>query len=79
MMGWGNFGAGGHGVLMLLFWVLVIVAIAFLVRGSLSGPSEGGRTDRSGRNRALEILQERYANGEIDQEEYRRKRADLEK
>ncbi len=59
---------------MLLFWGLIILAIAALVKWR-SGTS---RTSEHSRDRtALEILQERYARGEIDREEYEQKRADL--
>jgi putative membrane protein len=92
MMGWGNmmwgYGSGygngfwGNGnywwmglVMMafqLLFWGLLIwfgVALFKKVRGnSLS---------TYGRNDALDILRERYARGEIDTEEFRRRKEDL--
>jgi putative membrane protein len=52
-----------------LFWVAVVVAIIWAVKQSQSG---GG--DRS--RRALRILEERYARGEIGDEEFTtRKRA----
>jgi putative membrane protein len=62
-------------VLMLLFWILVIFGIAVLIRWLLaqSPPSRGSR-DKS----PLEIVQERYARGEIDREEYEQKKQDLE-
>jgi len=63
---------------MLLFWVLVIVAVVLLVRWMMGGSQEDRVTKRSDRNRALEILEERYARGEIDHEEYQRRREDLE-
>jgi putative membrane protein len=69
MMGWGGGAAfaGWH----LIWWVLVIVVVVLLVR-SLSG---GGRlTDE---NRALRILEERYARGEIDKTEFEARRRDL--
>ncbi|KPV39780.1 hypothetical protein AN478_11015 [Thiohalorhabdus denitrificans] len=75
-MGMEGFGAGGP--FMLLVWILLIVAVIFLVRGMMSGYPQDRADNRSGRNRAREILEERYAKGEIDQEEYRRKREDLE-
>lgn len=57
------------GVGMLLFWGLVAFGIVMLVR-------LGGRSGSSGRREAREILDERYARGEIDDDEYRR-RSDL--
>jgi putative membrane protein len=76
MMGWGNQGYGMGwfgGIFMILFWVVVIagiiLAIRYLTTGKV-GPSERTASD------PLEILQERYARGEIDTEEFEeRKRA----
>lgn len=73
MMGYGmGYGMGGFGWLfMILFWVLVIIGIVALVRWL-----PGGGGGASG-NRALEILKERYARGEIDEEEFRKRARDL--
>ena len=52
-----------------LFWLLVFVCVvrfALLRRGGC-----WSRGERSGRERARGILDERYARGEIDGEEYR--------
>jgi putative membrane protein len=73
---------GLGGLFMLLFWVLVILAIAALVRWLVLGagaPGDRGRDPGSGASRsAREILEERYARGEIDRDEYLQKKADLE-
>lgn len=77
MMGW----ADGHGwmgfgwIFMVLFWVLIIVGIIALLRWL--GISGKNVRDES-RKTPLEILQERYARGEIEREEYEQKRRDLE-
>ncbi len=60
---------------MLLFWVLVAVGIVVFVKW-LVGQLSPGRDARG--ETALEILQERYARGEIDREEYEQKKRDLE-
>ena len=60
-----------HGLGSLLYLILVIVAIVVLAR-VLSGSGRGA----PGRG-ALAILQERYAKGEIDREEYLQKKHDL--
>jgi putative membrane protein len=67
-MGWG-FGMFG----MLLFWIVVIAGIVALLRWMTAGPAAGTRSG----DRALEILRERYARGEIDREEYEARRRDL--
>lgn len=68
-----NMGLGGG--FMWLFWVLLIIAIVWVlvtISGSRKEPSERQKT-------ALEILKERYAKGEIDQQEFSQKRKDLDK
>jgi putative membrane protein len=64
MNGWGYLLPG---LLWLGFWLLVVVAVALLVRGTTrSAP------DRSG-SAPEQLLAERYARGEIDDEEFRRR------
>ncbi|MGP4016577.1 SHOCT domain-containing protein [Saccharopolyspora sp. 5N708] len=57
---------------MVLFWALVIAAIIALVRYL----QRTGRVER-GTVSAEELLAERFARGEIDEEEYRRRLATL--
>lgn len=77
MWGWGHmFGIGGFFMLpMLIFWGLVIVGIVFAVR-ALSGNS-GAVFPQDNRSRALDILKERYARGEIDTDEYETKKREI--
>ena len=72
-MGW-MWGLGGlvMMLMMFLFWALVICGIVFGIRWLVR---QGG-DDRS--DRALEILRERYARGEIGKEEFEARRRDLE-
>lgn len=76
MMGDGFGGGAAMMVFMMLFGLLVVAAvvvgIVFLVRSG-SAPS-----DRPGRSSALEVLQERFARGEIDREEFEERRRALE-
>ncbi len=80
-MMWGyDWGWGGWlvmSVLLLLFWGLVIAAIIALVRylggTRQDGPPASSPADR-GRLNAEELLDERFARGEIDQDEYTRRR-----
>jgi len=74
----GNFGSSGAmgiigGVLMIVFWGLVIWGIIALVRW-LS--SQGGGSSASAES-ALEVLKKRYARGEISKEEFEAKKKDL--
>ncbi len=79
MMHWGDgYGWMGTGwVFMAFFWVLVIAGAIALVRWL--GTAGNGSRDTQRHQTPLEIIQERYARGEIGQEEYEQKRADLEK
>lgn len=70
--GWGHLMFGGFG--MLLFWGVIVVLLVLLVRaitGRPEAPSVGGRQS------PREILQERYARGEIDKNEYEERRKTL--
>lgn len=71
--GFGGWGMGFGPLLMLLFWVLVIVGIVALFRSLHSGPGPGPRAKTP-----AEIVQERYARGEINREEFEQKMRDLE-
>ncbi|NWG76117.1 MAG: SHOCT domain-containing protein [Rubrivivax sp.] len=73
MGGYGMGGFGFGGIFMILWWVLIIIGIVALVKwllGSSASPAGGS-------GKALEILKERYARGEIDEQEYRKKKQDL--
>lgn len=83
MMGY-NWGLGWGGMLfgwlmMIGFTVAVVVLIVWLVR--LSAPGASVRTDAASDHNqlqaALDILQARYARGEISKEEYLDSRATL--
>jgi putative membrane protein len=77
MEGMGGFGGWGMGfgvVFMLLFWLLVILGILALIRWLQSQSSRNpGARDAT----PLEIVQQRYARGEIDKAEYEQKKRDL--
>jgi putative membrane protein len=73
MMWWYGPGmnAWGYGLMtvsMVLFWALVIFGIVALIRyiGRSSQPTTAGPTPS-------QLLDERFARGEIDEEEYRRR------
>jgi putative membrane protein len=75
MMGWYGPGMGpGAWLLMGLFWVALVALIGWLVTRLLSArdPSAGGRPDSP-----EEILDRRFARGEIDEQTYRAQRAAL--
>jgi len=73
-MGGNGFGMGFGGLFMWIFWIALIVLVVWATNSALGG--RGG--SRSGSEKtALQILQERYAKGEIDRDEFERKRKDL--
>lgn len=72
-MGWGAYGWGwGHmifgGLMMIVFFGVIIVLIVLLVRWLGGGHLHGDALPRP--KTPLVILQERFAKGEIDKEEY---------
>ena len=84
MMGWYNDGSVGAGgwiatvVMMSLFWGAVIYAGVLLFRGvdRRSGDS-GARTDRPTYRDPVDVLDERFARGELENEEYEARKAVL--
>ena len=81
-MGPGMMGGWGMGWLGVLFnvvlWVAVIVGVVLLIRWLIQASSgRGSEAERAGGSRALDILKERYARGEIEKEEFEQKKRDL--
>jgi putative membrane protein len=72
MWGWGPFMM----LFMALFWILLL-GMLVLLGVWLFRQFQGRRPGSSSDSNALRILQERYARGEINGEEYDRMRADL--
>lgn len=75
---WGHEGmmSGCGGWWMIIVWIAVIIGIVFLVKWLV----EQGRTGRQTSEKEespLDILKKRYAKGEIDKEEFERKKRDL--
>ena len=69
MMHWwgGDYGMGfGGGIFMILFWVLLIFGVVYLVNILLVGCSKVIKQDETAR----EILEKRFARGEISKEEF---------
>lgn len=70
MGSFGWFGPGFGWLFMILVWVLVIAGIVALIKWLGSSSTQRSATP-------LEILQARYARGEINEKEYERIRREL--
>lgn len=73
--GWGHMLFGG--LMMVLVLGAVIGLIAVVVRGLAGTGAPPPVRDRERGRSAVDILDERYARGEIDREEYQQRRQDL--
>ena len=79
---YGNY-VGGFGLFgplfMIVFWGLIIWAVIAFVRhnGGRFGCCGGHGDEHNSSGKALDILKERYAKGEIKKEEYEQKKKDL--
>jgi putative membrane protein len=62
--GWGLVGF----LVMAAFWILVVMIIVALIRGG------GARRGLGGGSAAVKVLEERYARGEIDRDEFQERR-----
>ena len=72
---WGMGGWGG-GAFNMIIWPLVLVALVIGVIWFIRSPSYGGgRLPR--RSSGLDILEERYARGEIDRDEFLQKKQEI--
>lgn len=69
MWGGGFFGW----IFMIFWWVLVVVALVMFIKWLAGQPGGVGSRGKS----AMEILEERYARGEIGKKEFEEKRKDL--
>jgi putative membrane protein len=74
MGGWGWFGPF-HMIVWLLLLVLLVAAVVWLARSGVRAGTPPPSLPR--RSAGLEILEERYARGEIDRDEYLQKKKDL--
>ena len=64
----------GGGIFMLLFWGVIIIGGFFLVRYLIRQSQTAARATE---NTAMEILKQRYARGEINDEEFEKMKAKL--
>lgn len=74
-VGWGHMGDWPMAVFGWLFMVLIVVLVVVLVWSATRRSETPGRSGRT----ALDLLDERYARGEIDREDYLERKADMER
>ena len=85
MMGWYNNGGMDAGnwiamiLMMSIFWGAVIFAGVMLFRGTSNdrGPRESDRVEGVTHRNPVDILDERFARGELENEEYEARKAVL--
>lgn len=79
-MHWGS-DAGGWLVMGIgtLLWVVVLVAVVWLVVRTINAADRRQSDGRGDRDQALDLLRRRFANGEIDAEEYEQRLALLQR
>ena len=63
----------GGGLLMWLFWIVLLVVLVFVLKNVF-----GSESKNSSSSEALEILKERFARGEIDEAEFEERKKHLE-
>jgi len=72
--GWGPGNWIAMGLMMLAFWALVAVLVAYAIRSLGHHPADDTRAPDPPADRARQVLDERFARGEIDTDEYHRRR-----
>ena len=76
---YGMMGYGGGWMMLLggIFWLGLVAVIVFGIAGFMRGPQHPMSSRLGRRSTGLDILEERYARGEIQREEYLQKKRDL--
>jgi putative membrane protein len=75
--GWGWAGWTAMSVGMVAFWALVITAVVLAIRYLSRPRGSAANATGSGQTRAEGLLAERFARGEIDENEYRQRLSPL--
>ena len=72
MMDSGWYFGGGF---MWIFWIILIMVLILIIKGVMGTNPVSKMSDTES---PLDILKKRYARGEIDEDEYHKRRKDLE-
>ena len=74
----GDWGMGWLGVIfMIIFWGLIIVGLVLLIRRLIQSTSSKAYSGIRAGSKAIDILEERYARGEINSYEFESTKKDL--
>ena len=74
----GDWGMGWFGMIfMITFWGLIIVGLVLLIRWLIQNTSSRASSDVSTGSKAMNILKERYAKGEISRDEFESMKKDI--
>ena len=74
----GEWGMGWFGMIfMIIFWGLITVGLVLLIRWLIQNTSSRASSDVSIGSKAMNILKERYARGEINHDEFESMKKDL--
>ena len=74
----GGWGMGWFGMIfMIIFWGLIIVGLVSLIRWLIQNTGCKGHSGVSTGSKAMDILKERYAKGEINRDEFESMKKDL--
>ncbi|MCJ7688170.1 MAG: SHOCT domain-containing protein [Clostridiaceae bacterium] len=75
MMGYGvGYGVGYGGMFMMLIPIVLVAIIVYAIYKLIGHANNNGHYNNIRGNSALDILNERFARGEITEEEYNQKR-----
>lgn len=75
MGGWGMGWFGG--IFMVILSALIIIGVVYLIKWLVDSSRTASKDTAGNASRALDILKERYARGEIDRKEFEEKKKDL--
>ena len=74
---WGMMDGWGGGAFGMIIWPLVLIALVVGVIWYVRSPSYAGTGRMPRRSSGLDILEERYARGEIERDEYLQKKQEI--